>query len=152
MTDDVDEAPPPAVRLTFAYDASGVRLLSRTPVSKPAPPSERLEGPPAAAHVSVELRTSDDTPTYRQGLPAAIPATVEVPGGARGLKRVPNEMTEGAFATVVPADDAAVDVVLIGQAAGLPEALAPLADGPPVAGAPAGGPVELGRFRLRDEP
>jgi len=139
---------PGAVRLTFAYDTSGIRLVDRTPVGKAAPPSEDPGTVAPEGVLTVELRTPGDAVTYRQALPLVMTQTIEVHGGPEGLQRVPNLLTSGAFTVVVPADETATEVVLTASAEALPPGLqAALA-----AAAPGGRPVELGRFRLRDEP
>src|SRR5262245_38544836 len=94
---------PGGVRLTFAYDASGIRLVERTPVGKAAPPGEDPATVAPGGVLTVELRTPGDAVTYRQALPRAMPQTIEVHGGPGGLQRVPNRLTSGAFTAVVPA-------------------------------------------------
>jgi hypothetical protein len=89
---------PGAVRLTFADDASGSRMVARTPVGKAAPPSEAPATVAPEGVLTVELPTPDDAVTYRQALPRAMPQTIEVYGDPPGaLQRVPNRLTSGVF-------------------------------------------------------
>jgi hypothetical protein len=140
---------PGAVRLTFAYDTSGIRLVERTPVGKAAPPSEDPGTVAPEGVLTVELRTPGDAVTYRQALPRVMTQTIEIPSDVPGgLQRVPNLLTSGAFTAVVPADETATEVVLTASTEALPPGLQAALAAP----APRDRPVELGRFRLRDEP
>ncbi|WP_432513056.1 hypothetical protein [Kineococcus sp. SYSU DK001] len=137
-----------AVRLTFAYDSSGIRLIDRTPVDKRVPPGEDPGAAPSPDTVSAELRTAADRPTFRVRLsPYDIPQSTEVfdPGTERGVHRVPRAPTRGAFSVIVPDDAAAQDVVLL---AGPSVAAGP---GPADATARTSGPQEIGRYRLRED-
>lgn len=141
-----DRLPVGALRLTFAYDASGIRLIDRTPVDKRVPPSEDPASAPSHEAVSAELRTAGDRPTFRVQLsPYDIPQSTEVfdPEADHGVYRIPVAPREGAFSIIVPDDDAAQDVVLLGG---------PTTTRPGFADAPArasGPPQVLGRFSLR---
>lgn len=156
---DVDPSGRPrAVRLTLAYDDAGVRVIDRTPVDMPVPPSVpepesfRVAGPreasPLPAHAVVtELRTADDDTTYRQVVEHAIPHDQEVfdPSVERGMRRHPVPPPSGVFTVIVPDDRAADAVVLLAHPAstGAERALTP------EAARQAAGPVELARFPLR---
>ena len=147
---------PRSIRLTLAYDESGVRIIDRTPVAKTAPPS--AEAPPAftAAQagepelpghaVVTELRDASDETTYRQVVEHAIPQTVEVfeQGVERGVWRHPEPPPSGVFTVIVPDDERAESVVLL-AGPGSPGAERALR------AAPLGGPVELTRFSLRGD-
>jgi hypothetical protein len=148
---------PGAIRLTLAYDDTGVTVIDRTPVVKPVPPSvpepasfraaAAGDAPPLPAHAVVaELRAADDTTTYRQVVEQAIPETREIfdPAFERGVRRSPFPPSSGVFTVIVPDDDRAETVVLLAgpRSTGAARALA-------AAAAPSAGPVELTRFPLR---
>ncbi len=148
-----------SIRLTLTYDEQGVRVVDRTPVSKPVPPSvpsapsfgPRVAGapPPLPDHAVVaELRSADDATTYRQIIEQAIPRDVEVfdPDVEHGMYRRPQPLSMGVFTVIVPDDQAAQDVVLLARDTGAPPG--PSA-APPPGDAAAGAPVELARFSLR---
>ena len=144
---------PRSIRLTLAYDDSGVRVIDRTPVTKPVPPSVENVPPFAGARagepqlpshaVVTELRDTADETTYRQIVEHAIPEDVEVfdPAVERGVRRHPQPLPSGVFTVIVPDDERAESVVLLA--------------GPDSRGAEhgrqaaPGGPVELTRFALR---
>jgi hypothetical protein len=159
MSSDPPQEPDPqdeprSIRLTLAYDESGVRVIDRTPVTKPFPPS--VEDVPAftaapggepqlPSHAVVtELRDAADDTTYRQIVEHAIPDDVEVfePGVERGVRRHPQPLPSGVFTVIVPDDERAESVVLLAgpDSRGAEHGLR--------AAAP-GGPVELTRFALR---
>ena len=161
MSSDTPQEPSPqdeprSIRLTLAYDEAGVRVIDRTPVTKPVPPSveddpglHRRPGPasrssPAHAVVT-ELRDAADATTYRQIVEHAIPHDVEVfdPAVERGARRHPQPLASGVFTVIVPDDERAESVVLLAgsRAAGAPSTVGRRA--------PPGGPVELTRFALR---
>jgi hypothetical protein len=137
-----------AIRLTVAYDETGVRVIDRTPVEKPVPPqslSFDLAALPAHAVVA-ELRGAGDATVYRQIVEQALPETTEVfeQGVERGMWRHPVPQTKGVFTLIVPDDAAAESVVLL---AGPGTRGAGLAAGP----SPPGGPLELTRAPLRGD-
>lgn len=148
-----DQAPAPdeprAIRLTVAYDETGVRVIDRTPVEKPVPPSAAelpalgAQGLPGHAVVA-ELRAGDDATTYRQIVEHAIPEDVEVfePGVERGARRHPVPLAKGVFTVIVPDDESAESVVLLAGPRSRGAGMAPQAAAP-------GAPVELTRFPLR---
>jgi hypothetical protein len=159
MSSDTPHEPSPqgdprSIRLTLVYDESGVRVIDRTPVPKPAPPSvedvptftaARPGEPELPSHAVVtELRDAGDETMYRQIVEHAIPQDVEVfePGVERGARRHPQPLPSGVFTVIVPDDERAQAVVLLA--------------GPGSRGAERGlqvgaigGPVELTRFSLR---
>jgi hypothetical protein len=148
-------APPRSIRLTLAYDESGVRVIDRTPVTKPVPASVPAPPPsgapargaaqPLPTHAVVaELRSDDDSTTYRQIVEHAIPHDVEVfePGVERGVRRHGVPLATGVFTVIVPDDEAASSVVVL--AAPQSRMAPPDADTRALAG-----PVELTRFSLR---
>lgn len=134
-----------AIRLTFAYDADGIRLIDRTKVAKRPPESAPAPEGSVAALIA-ELR-SGSSATYRQTLPDGIPRDVEVfdPRLTRGVYRSPTPPKAGAFSIVVPDDEAADEIVLLTA----PEPTArSRGAGTSAAAAPAA-PVEIARFKLR---
>lgn len=141
-----EQAPAPAVRLTFAYDPSGIRLIDRTEVHKSAGASIDPGVSPPAGSIVAELRTNDDRPTFRRILPPdAVPSDVEVfdPGVPGGVRRHPTPPSSGVFTVVVPADAAADQVVLVGGAQAAPQVSAEEGDSER-------GPVVLARFSLQE--
>jgi len=155
-------AAPRSIRLTLAYDESGIQVVDRTSVSKPVPPSapppasfgapvRGAAAPVPADAVVAELRTGDDATMYRQIVEHAIPHDVEVfdPGVERGAYRHPVPPASGVFTVVVPDDAAAQDVVLIAGEAST--AAVRTSAAPPARGGGHGGPVEVARFPLRGD-
>jgi hypothetical protein len=103
-----------AVRLTFAYDASGVRLIDRQLIEKHVPPpdEEQVTSPGA---VSMELLAPDGSVRFRRNIPEAIPQDVEVfePEVDHGVRRRPGPPPSGVFTVIVPDDDEATEVALL---------------------------------------
>ena len=112
----------PGVRLVFAYDADGIRLLARLPGPGTVLPGDDVRAEPPATAIAAELRTAEDVPTFRRIVHDAIPATVEAFGGAQPFRH-PGPRTSGAFDVVVPDDERARDVVLVAGARGVPPEL-----------------------------
>ena len=91
------QAEPRSIRLTLAYDEAGVRVIDRTPVTKPVPPSvedaptftaARAGEPQLPSHAVVtELRDAADETTYRQIVEHSIPRSSGAPGGTRNRLR-----------------------------------------------------------------
>ena len=141
------------VRLTFAFDEGGIRLIDRTPVEKRIPPSDDVVADPPPAALAAELRTSGDAPTFRRVLHEAIPQDVEVFDPDQGVSRHPVAPASGAFTVLVPDDEDASDVVLVAGVDAVPAQ-------PGIEGqrafraAPPGEPVpqELARFPFREPP
>lgn len=142
--------PARAVRLTFAFDEDGIRLIDRTPVDKRIPPSDAVVDDPPPDAFAAELRTAQDDATFRRVLHDAIPQDVEVFDPVEGVSRRPVAPTSGAFTVLVPDDADAAEVVLIVGADAMPEqpgidALETFRDAP----APGRVPHVIGRFSLR---
>lgn len=139
-----------AIRLTFAYDTAGVRLIDRTPVGKPVGATDD----PGAASVgpgtlAAELRTADQRATFRRLLPAgAVPPDAEVfdPDVAGGVRRDPTPLPAGVFTVIVPDDQDAAEVVLIAA----PAVARRLSTAGTAQADLSGGPVEIARFPFRD--
>ena len=139
-----------AVRLTFAYEPSGMRLIDRTALGKPAGPGDDPGAPWPDQAIGAELRTADQRATFRRLLPAgAIPADVEVfdPAIPGGVRRQPAPPPSGVFTVVVPDDGDATEVVLMAGPAAATTRIPP--GGPATAGL-ASGPAVLGRFPFRE--
>ncbi len=146
MTDQEGQ-PPRAVRLTFSYDADGIQLVSRQAVTMRVPPGDDPTAPVPATGFAAELRTPADDTTFRRVLHDAIPRDVEVfdPDLQRGMARAPVTRPSGVFTVLVPDDGRADEVVLLAGREDVP----PSFDVPPEADV-GPGPVEVGRFRLRE--
>jgi hypothetical protein len=112
----------PGVRLVFAYDADGIRLLARLPGPGTVLPGDDVRAEPPATAIAAELRTAEDVPTFRRIVHDAIPATVEAFGGGQPFRH-PGPRTSGAFDVVVPDDRRAHAVVLLAGADGVPRGL-----------------------------
>lgn len=133
---------PRSLRLTFAYDSSGLTLVSHAKRLKPAPPSDPLDQPVSPGGVVAELHTSQGERVYRQRLPAAFPSSVEVPDPDLGMRRATARPERGTLSVVVPVRRHARQVVVVA--------------GPDVEGIPfepgepptADRPRVLGRFAL----
>jgi hypothetical protein len=102
-----------SVRLTFAYDDAGLRLVSRTPRRKPPPPSAPLDREPPPNTAMVELRSRDDEVRYRQLLTDPVPQSLEVLDPDGRLRRVAYAHPTGSFSVVVPRPAAAAVVVVL---------------------------------------
>jgi hypothetical protein len=135
--DDIDRRraePPAAVRLIFLYDGDDIRLLSRQHVDVAVPPADATK----TSHRRgfwVEVRTAADDVLYRRVMtdPARIdPEVFADPKDGRGP--VPDPQPVGAFTVLVPNEEAATHVVLLGAPPKREIARFPL-HGPP---APAG--------------
>lgn len=109
-----------SVRLTFAYDESGIHLAAWNLRSKPAPRGhdERIAVPRNG--ISVELRDSEGSTLFRRLFAEPIAQTVEVVAEAGHLQRLPVARLRGTFVAVVPnlanaaeiSIDSGADVVL----------------------------------------
>lgn len=144
--DDVDAGPPRGIlpreagrgdvpaswRLTFTYDADGVRLYARQRVAMLAPPDDSPRTLAARAGSWVELRDADGHGVYRQILNDPMPTTFEAHSPLAGAHptRVPAPADDsGVFQVVVPDVAEAQDVVLHGltdQEAAVPLLTEPL--------------------------
>jgi hypothetical protein len=136
-----------AVRLTFAYDRNGVRLIDRTPVDKRVPAGADVSAALAVAAVGAELRTAGGEATYRTLLgPYDLPQTTEVfdPAAEHGVYRVARAPATGSFSVIVPDDGRTEEVVLVaGPGSAAPGAAATPAD-------PASGAQVIARFPWRE--
>lgn len=138
------------MRLTFAFDEDGIRLVDRTPVEKRIPPSDDVVDDPPPSALAAELRTAQDAATFRRVLHDAIPQDVEVFDPVEGVSRRPVAPASGSFTVLVPDDADAEDVVLVAGADAMPEQ--PGIDSrESFRAAPPGArvPHVLGRFSLR---
>jgi len=131
-----------AIRLTMAYDATGVRVVSQQSVEMTLPPSDPA---PAAAVQGVwsELRDGQDNTSFRRRLHAPFRPDVEVFSGEPGrtVSRKPVENTSGVFVVVVPEIEGADQLVLV-------QGSQPGAGGAAATADAAVGPREIARFKL----
>lgn len=104
--------PPRSLRLTFRYDADGLRLVARTPRGTPPPPTEPIEAAPPASAIVLELRSPDDQVRYRRFLVDPIPQTLEAGTREGGLRRVEHTRPSGSFTAVVPPPETGAVVVV----------------------------------------
>jgi hypothetical protein len=134
---------PRARRLTFAYNESGLNLVSHADRLKPAPPSDRIDQPTDPRSVVAELHALTGEVVYRRRIPGAFPTDVEVPDPAGRMHRAPARRSSGTLSVIVPIRRKASHVVIAAgpQVSGIPfdTGQAPVA---------AGGAVLLGSFPL----
>ena len=99
-----------SLRLTFAYDESGIRLAAWHGRSKPAGrgQDERMAAPRNG--ISVELRDEAGVPLFRRLIAEPIAQTVEVVSETGHLQRLPIAMARGTFVAVVPNLPDAVEI------------------------------------------
>lgn len=150
-TDPGMAAPPPdeqpgAVRLIFVYEGDAIRLLSRQPLDVVVPPADAARRRDDRSGFWVEVRAETEDVLYRRAMtdPATIHSEVFSPDPAVSPERAPEPQAVGAFTVLVPNDEAASHVVLMGS--------------PPPGGSPAPrmasprkAPVrEIARFPIRD--
>jgi hypothetical protein len=88
-----------SLRLTFRYDAHGLRLFSRTPRGSLARPSEPLTEPPPGA-ITLELRSRTGEVRYRRFLIDPITQTLETLDDLGRLRRIPFAPPSGSFSAV----------------------------------------------------
>ena len=132
---------PRSVRLTFAFDESGLRLIDRTPRMKPAAPSDSITTEIPADAILLELQSQNDEVLYRKRLRDPIPQDVEVFDPDGGPERVAQPPRRGSFSVTVPTDRRARQVVI---QAGAAVRIAQL----PIE-REEGAPFALGRFSFR---
>ena len=115
-------APPPdqqpaAVRLIFVYEGDDIRLLSRQPVDVIVPPADATRGLDDRSGFWVEVRAESEDVLYRRVMtdPARVHPEVFSPDPAVGITRAPESQPVGAFTVLVPNEEAASHVVLMGS-------------------------------------
>lgn len=114
MTRDLTE--PRAWRLTYAYDANGIRLVAQQRVATLAPPDDSELTETGRAGYWVEVRDEAGEALYRQVItsPFRTMAEAHSPDPGRRPVHVPTTAPEGAFQVLVPDLPGAHDVVLHG--------------------------------------
>jgi hypothetical protein len=139
MDDAQERAPLPAVRLIFEIDGDAVRLISQQPVDIAVPGFDLAQVPHPGHYV--ETRNSDNEALsrvpVREGFATSAEVFPEEPG--EPITRIDLPKPQGAFTVVVPAGEAAKQIVLV--------QVLPRADVAP-AGRTEAGVVELARFPL----
>src|SRR3954447_19081514 len=92
---------PRSLRLTFAYDDGGLRLVGRTARRSPPPPTEPVHAEPPPSAIVLELRSPDGEVRYRGVLIDPIPQSLEAgtPDGDR--MRFTRAPASGAFTAVI---------------------------------------------------
>lgn len=111
-----DATEPRAWRLTYAYDASGIRLVAQQRVATLAPPDDSALTETGRAGYWVEVRDQAGEALYRQVItsPFRTMAEVHSPDPARHPVHVPATTPEGAFQVLIPDLPGAHEVVLHG--------------------------------------
>ena len=108
--------PPQALRVTFGYQGSQVRVLGseRVAMLVPAPAGD----PPAAGQTGywLEVRDAAGRVMYHQPLQDPLQTSVEVfaPDPRQPITRMPNPVREGRFTAIVPDSPDAEVVELYG--------------------------------------
>ncbi len=107
---------PRAWRLTYAYDADGIRLVAQQRISTIAPPDDSDLTERGRAGYWVELRDGAGEALYRQVItnPFRTAGEAHTPVPGRHPTHVPTVAPEGAFQVVVPDLAGAHEVVLHG--------------------------------------
>jgi hypothetical protein len=114
-----DVGEPRAWRLTYAYDASGIRLVAQQRIATVAPPDDSDLTERGRAGYWVEVRDESGEALYRQVItnPFRAVAEAHTPVPGRHPTHVPTVAPEGAFQVVVPDLPGAREVVLHGLTA-----------------------------------
>lgn len=121
MTDDrppgTDGAGPSSWRVTFEYDAQGVRIVAQQRVAMLAPPDDAELVERGDAGYWVEVRDAEGRTLYRQVLATPLQHEYEVfsPEPGEGIRRVAAEEPAGVFQAVVPDIEGAHEIVLRGR-------------------------------------
>lgn len=107
---------PQAWRLTYAFDANGIRLVAQQRVATVTPPDDSDLTESGRAGYWIELRDAAGEALYRQVIPNPFRMTAEVhsPEPGRQPRHVPTVAPEGAFQVLVPDLPGAHEVVLHG--------------------------------------
>lgn len=139
------DQPPAAVRLIFVYEGDDIRLLSRQPVDVVVPPADATRGLDDRSGFWVEVRAESEDVLYRRVMtdPARVHPEVFTPDPSMGITRSPDPQPVGAFTVLVPNEEAASHVVLMGS---------PPAEGtmPRMAASQAALAREIARFPIQD--
>src|SRR3712207_4713291 len=96
-----EQAQPRSIRLTFAFDATGVRLVRRTPRDKPALPGDDVARPAHPSRVVAEVRTADGRTAFRRTMDAGFGRRVEVFAPDGLIRTVAAPRDSGVFSIVV---------------------------------------------------
>jgi hypothetical protein len=102
-----------SVRLTFAYDDAGIRLVRRTRRHRPPPPSDDPRRAALPRALTAELRTARGALIFRRVLHDPIPRSVEFLGPNGKFQRAPGGPRSGVFTVVVPFTRRADHLVLL---------------------------------------
>ena len=100
-------------RLTFEWDAQGVRLTRRIVREKPAPRGDDLGKPPRPDSLWVEVRRGNGDVVYRRGLRDAITQHAELFEPDGRIRAVPWAPETGVFTVVVPLEPRSESVAVV---------------------------------------
>jgi hypothetical protein len=100
-------------RLTFEWDAQGVRLARRITREKPAPRGDDLDKEPRPDSVWIEVRGGNGEVVYRRGLRDAITQHAEVFEPDGRIRAIPYAPDTGVFTVVVPLERRAGQAVVV---------------------------------------
>lgn len=102
-----------ALRLTFEYDASGLRVIDRDSIAKDLPESDNVDSSSTTGFF-VELRALDDSLVYQRVLGAYLGSHSEALTDAGELEQIEHQaVIPGAFDVLVPELPEAQDVVVM---------------------------------------
>lgn len=117
-------APPPSrtLRLTFAYDENGIRLLRSQSVEMIAPPSVVPPPPKGQAGYWFEVRDAKGELVHHRPLHDPVRNDLEVfsDDPKQSITRVPNPNPRGEFTVLVPDLPDAAALILMGPPMGKP--------------------------------
>jgi hypothetical protein len=100
------------MRLTFAYDENGVRLVRRTLRTKDAPPADDEQQAARELAITAELRDREGRMLFRRVLTDPFPESIEFPTGDGGFRRTAAPES-GVFTLVAPHDERLHEVVVL---------------------------------------
>jgi hypothetical protein len=117
---------PTTVRVTFAFDAHGVRVRSKEHVEMIAPPSP-APIPENGAGTSVELRSGEEEVLFRRVLHDPFETFAEHHSPDGSIEPVQRRVEPGEFEVLLPLmDEATHGRLILGEASGLARPQAPL--------------------------
>lgn len=102
-----------ALRLTFEYDGSGIRIIERDEIAKDLPESDNIVSSSTTGFF-IELRAADDSLVYQRFLGVYLGTRSEgLNANDEAILIEHDSVVPGAFDTIVPDLPAAQDVVLL---------------------------------------
>ena len=113
LNEGVSQVADQALRLTFEYDAQGIRIAERDSIAKDLPESDNIDSSSTTGFF-VELRAADDSLVHQRLVGAYLGSRSEVLTEGGKLELVDHEaLITGAFDVLVPELAEAQDVVVL---------------------------------------